>query len=260
MSGERAVRRENGRTWFFGVPLDLLDMEGTIRAIERCVADGMPSAHLGANAANLIAAQDDAAYRGDLGAADLVTADGQSVVWGARLYGLAVPERVTGIDLMQETIEAARRHHWTVYLLGARAETVAALADRLRERGVPLAGHRDGYFSMDEADEVCAAVRASGATVLFVGMPSPAKERFIIRHAREAGIPASIGVGGSFDVLAGDLRRAPAFVQRIGMEWLFRLLQEPRRLLRRYAVTNTRFILLLLSGALGRRLRLGGGR
>jgi N-acetylglucosaminyldiphosphoundecaprenol N-acetyl-beta-D-mannosaminyltransferase len=235
-------------------------MAETVLAIERSVALGRPVTHLGANAANVIAAHDDSAYLADLSAADLVTADGQSVVWGARLYRIRIPERVTGIDLMESLLAVARTRGWGVYLLGARADIVAALADRLQADGICVSGYRDGYFSMEESAGVAAAVKESGATLLFVGMPSPEKERFIIHEARPAGIPVSVGVGGSFDVLAGDLRRAPRLLQKIGLEWLFRLLQEPRRLIRRYAITNVRFVVLLVAGAARRRPRIGPGR
>jgi N-acetylglucosaminyldiphosphoundecaprenol N-acetyl-beta-D-mannosaminyltransferase len=245
------------RVRFLGLPLDLLDMDATVVAVEAHVERGTPGAHLGINAANLVAAHDDPAYRSDLEAADLITADGQSVVWGARLFGLAVPERVTGIDLMERLLEVARRRGWGVYLLGARQDVVDRLAQQLADRDIRVDGHRDGYFAPDDGGAVATAVRDSGASLLFVGMPSPQKERFIVHDARRAGVPFSIGVGGSFDVLAGELRRAPRLVQRIGFEWLFRLLQEPGRLLRRYAVTNTRFAWLLVQAAVRRRPRIG---
>ncbi len=246
-----------GRVRFLGLPLDPLDMDGTIRAIEAHVERGTPGVHVGVNAANLVAAHDDADYRADLAAADLVTADGQSVVWGARQFGFGVPERVTGIDLMERLLGVARTRGWGVYLLGAKPETVVRLAVRLRDAGVRVDGYRDGYFGADASDAVAGEVRRSGATLLFVAMPSPRKERFMVGHARPAGVPFSIGVGGAFDVLAGELRRAPRVMQRSGMEWLYRLVQEPTRLFGRYASTNSRYLLLLAQAASRRRLRLG---
>jgi N-acetylglucosaminyldiphosphoundecaprenol N-acetyl-beta-D-mannosaminyltransferase len=243
------------RVMFLGQPLDPLDMAATVEAIGSHIDAGTPGAHLGVNAANLVMAHDDPAYGADLAAADLVTADGQSVVWGARLFGIAVPERVTGIDLMEALLGIAGPRGWSIYLLGARPEVVARLAERLTARGVAVAGFRDGYFGADDGPAVADAIRDSGAQLCFVGTPSPQKERFIIGTARPAGVPFSIGVGGSFDVLAGELRRAPSFVQRMGMEWVFRLLQEPRRLFPRYAVTNTRYVGLMLGAAARRRPR-----
>jgi N-acetylglucosaminyldiphosphoundecaprenol N-acetyl-beta-D-mannosaminyltransferase len=251
------VSPESGRARFLGLPLDPLDMDGTIRAIEAHVERGEPGVHVGINAANLVAAHDDAGYRADLEAADLATADGQSVVWGARRFGIAVPERVTGIDLMERLFVTARDCGWGVYLLGAKPETVVRLAVRLRDDGVRVDGYRDGYFGEEASGAVAAEVRRSGATLLFVAMPSPRKEEFMIEHARPAVVPFSIGVGGAFDVLAGELRRAPRLMQRSGTEWLFRLVQEPKRLLGRYAVTNTRYLLLLAQAASRRRLRMG---
>lgn len=248
MTGRRAT--------FLGVPLDLLDMRETVEAIARHVEEGSPGVHLGVNAANLVMARDDGAYLADLRAGDIVSADGQSVVWGSRLLGLRTPERVTGIDLMAALLATAREHGWGVYLLGARRDVVDGLAAKLAAEGTLICGHRDGYFSDDEADAIAAEVAASGAKLLFVGTPSPGKERFLVHHARPAGVPFSIGVGGSFDVLAGELRRAPGWMQRLGLEWLYRLIQEPRRLFARYAITNTRFLWLLLREAVRtRRLR-----
>lgn len=246
-----------GRVRFLGLPLDPLDMDGTVRAIEAHVERGEPGVHLGVNAANLVAAHDDAAYHADLEAADLVTADGQSVVWGARRFGIPVPERVTGIDLMERLFGSARDHGWGVYLLGAKPETVVRLAVKLRDDGVRVDGYRDGYFGTEASDAVAAEVCRSGARLLFVAMPSPQKERFMIGHARPAGVPFSIGVGGAFDVLAGELRRAPRVMQHSGTEWLFRLVQEPKRLFGRYAATNTRYLLLLAQAASRRRLKVG---
>ena len=245
------------RVRFLGLPLDPINMDETVWAIESHVERGVPGVHVGVNAANLVAAHDDAAYRGDLAAADLATADGQSVVWGARRFGIDVPERVTGIDLMERLLSKARERGWGVYLLGAKPETVVRLAVRLRDDGVRVDGYRDGFFGAEASDAAAADVRRSGATLLFVAMPSPQKERFMIGSARPAGVPFSIGVGGAFDVMAGELRRAPPLMQRSGTEWLFRLVQEPRRLLGRYAATNTRYLLLLAQAASRRRLRFG---
>lgn len=248
------------RRQLLGIPIDPLDMAETVARIREAIESGRPTAHLGVNAANFVLAHDDATYRADLLAADLVTADGQSVVWGARLYGIPVPERVTGIDLMQALLAEAVPRGWGVYLLGAREDVVEELAARLEARGVRVAGRHHGYFPEDQSTDMADRIRASGATLLFVGMTTPRKERFVIHAAVPASIPFSMGVGGSFDVLAGRVARAPRLLQRIGLEWLFRLVQEPRRLFKRYVVTNTRFLWMLVAGAAGRRLKRGTGQ
>ncbi|HJP71909.1 MAG TPA: WecB/TagA/CpsF family glycosyltransferase [Candidatus Limnocylindria bacterium] len=233
------------RVRLLDVPMDMLDMTGTLDVVRRHVEDGRPGAHLGINAANLMLARDDPAYLAHLSAADVVTVDGQWVLWGARLLDLDLAERVTGIDLMQELLAEARCREWAVYLVGARPEVVRALARRLGRSGIRVAGYRDGYFGPDASRSIAEAVKASGAQLLFVGLPSPQKERFIIEHARPAGVPFSIGVGGSFDVLSGRLRRAPKLLQRMGLEGFFRFAQEPRRLLGPHGVMSLRFVWLL---------------
>lgn len=229
-------------------------MDETVARVVRHVEAGRPGCHMSVNAATLIRAIDDPHYLHWLEQADIAGADGQSVVSAARLLSSRGPERVTGIDLMERLLDEARTRGWTVYLLGARPHVVARLARRLERRGISVAGYRDGYFGDGEADAVLADVRRVGAHLLFVGIPTPLKERFLIEHARPAGVPFSVGVGGSFDVLAGLVRRAPRWMQAHGLEWFFRLAQEPERLWRRNLMTNSRFLLLVARELIRRRI------
>jgi N-acetylglucosaminyldiphosphoundecaprenol N-acetyl-beta-D-mannosaminyltransferase len=245
----RALRRRR----VAGVPVDDLTMRQTLAWVTRHVQSGEPVVHAGVNAANACRAVRDPEYLALLEASDVVGPDGAAVVAAARLLGDSVPERVTGIDLMTAICATAPDRGWRVYLLGARPDVVARLAEKLESEGVAVAGYRDGYLTEVDLDELAEQIAAAGTDILFVGMPTPAKEAFAVEHARPAGIPVTIGVGGSFDVLVGDLRRAPVVLQRLGLEWLFRMLQEPRRLLMRYAVTNAQFIGLVL-GELAREL------
>jgi N-acetylglucosaminyldiphosphoundecaprenol N-acetyl-beta-D-mannosaminyltransferase len=200
------------------------------------------------NAAKIVKARRDELLRTSLLDCDVILADGQSVVWASRLLGRQLPERVTGIDLFERLLELTDRDHLRIYLLGARPEVLEIVQRRIRERfpAVVIAGSADGYFDMDEAAAVAADVRGSRADMLFLGMTTPKKEIFLARYGDELDVPVLHGVGGSFDVLAGVTKRAPLVWQRLGMEWLYRLLQEPRRLWRRYAVTNSVFIALTL--------------
>jgi N-acetylglucosaminyldiphosphoundecaprenol N-acetyl-beta-D-mannosaminyltransferase len=230
------------RVRLLDLPLDPLTMRQTVEEVERRIAEGPPGAHVSLNAANVVAARADPQYANDLESSDIVSPDGQWVVWTGRLFGLRIPERVTGIDLMLALVSRAPQRGWRLYLVGARPRVVAEVARRFRGGGATVVGYRDGYFPSGEDQQVAHEVAASGAQLLFVGLPSPRKERFIVRAARASGVPFSIGVGGSFDVVAGRVRRAPPFAQRIGMEWLYRLAQEPRRLLPRYTVDNARYL------------------
>lgn len=193
------------------------------------------------NAAIMCMAESDEDLTTAVEDADLRLADGMGVLWAWRALGRRLPERVAGIDLMANLVAAAAADGRSIYLLGARPHVVADLAAELarRHQGLRIAGSRDGYFDESQHRAVIDEIAASGADVLFLGMPSPFKEVFAHEHLDEFGADLVIGVGGSFDVLAGYVRRAPAPLQRIGLEWAWRLACEPRRMWRRYLITNT---------------------
>jgi N-acetylglucosaminyldiphosphoundecaprenol N-acetyl-beta-D-mannosaminyltransferase len=200
------------------------------------------------NAAKVVNTNRDAFLRDSLLECDVLLADGQSVVWGSRVLGRRLPERVAGIDLFESLLQLADANRHRVYLLGARQEVLDRVVAVVAERwpGAEVVGTRNGYFTDDESAEVAAQIAASGADMLFLGMTSPKKEIFLGSHALTMGVPVMHGVGGSFDVLAGVTQRAPLHWQRWGMEWAYRLVQEPRRLWRRYLMTNSAFAAMLL--------------
>jgi N-acetylglucosaminyldiphosphoundecaprenol N-acetyl-beta-D-mannosaminyltransferase len=189
-------------------------------------------------------------------AGHLILADGMSVLWSLRASGGRIPERVTGVDLMARLLAAADQHRLRVYFLGARREVVTALVERTRARypGIEIAGYKDGYFEPLDHLKLVDAIRASGAHMLFVGMPTPFKETWCERHRERLNIPVIVGVGGSFDVLAGFIRRAPRWMQLLGLEWFWRLLMEPRKLWKRYLTTNSEFLWLAGREIIARRL------
>jgi N-acetylglucosaminyldiphosphoundecaprenol N-acetyl-beta-D-mannosaminyltransferase len=233
----------------YGVPLHPLTMAQTVARVEELVADGGPHQHVVLNAAKVVQLRDDAALREIVRGCALVNADGQAVVWGARLLGVDVPERVTGVDLMDELLDRASELGWSVYFLGATEDVVRRVVE-LQKSARPalrIAGWRNGYWSADEEAAVVAGVAAAEPTLLFVAMPTPRKELFLAEHLDALGVPFAMGVGGSFDIIAGVTRRAPLWMQRAGLEWMYRLLQEPRRMFRRYLVGNSRFILITLA-------------
>ena len=240
---------------FLGFPLDALTMEETVgRCIELVESRGAHQ-HVVLNAAKVVQAADDPELARIIRSCSLVSADGQSVVWGARALGLRVPERVTGIDLMERLLDVAERRAWPVYLLGARPEVNEQFAGIVASRHprIVIAGRGDGYFRDDAA--AAAAVRASGARVLFVAMPSPRKERFLAERLAELGPVLAMGVGGSFDVWTGRTSRAPRVLREAGLEWAYRLVQEPRRMWRRYLVGNARFVALIVKARMTNNLR-----
>jgi N-acetylglucosaminyldiphosphoundecaprenol N-acetyl-beta-D-mannosaminyltransferase len=206
------------------------------------------------NAAKLVEANRNEELRRAIMNADLVTADGMSVVWASRLLGRPLKERVTGIDLFERLVGKAAARGSSVYFLGAHDESVRGVVERFTREypGLKVAGCRNGYFTTAEADSVAEEIRRSGADLLFAAMGSPRQDIWIPSHIVATGVRFALGVGGSFDHLSGRSRRAPKWMQRAGLEWLFRLLMEPRRLWRRYLVGNSIFIWLVAKQLMGR--------
>ncbi len=206
------------------------------------------------NAAKVVNMHRDPALGEDVLSSDLILADGQAVVWASRILGAPLPERIAGIDLMYGMFERGQKHGYRVYCLGATEEISAKVAERIAADypGVVLAGRHNGYFSKDEEARIAAEIAASRADILLVAMTSPKKENFLARWTQVMGVPVCHGVGGSFDVMAGKVMRAPPAWQRLGLEWLYRVKQEPRRLWRRYFVTNTLFFWMTFKAWLGR--------
>jgi N-acetylglucosaminyldiphosphoundecaprenol N-acetyl-beta-D-mannosaminyltransferase len=219
-------------------------------AVEACVAwcrgPRAPHTVITANAAILCLMRRDPELAEACRRGDLIVADGMSVVWTSRLAGLPFPERVAGVDMMARLLEAASTNGLRVYFLGARPEVVAALALRCGRAypGLTVAGFRDGYFGPEDHEEVVTRIREAAPHLLFVGMPSPFKETWCERHRAALDVPVIMGVGGSFDVLAGYVRRAPRLVQSAGLEWSWRLAMEPRKMWKRYLVTNSEYLSL----------------
>jgi len=209
------------------------------------------------NAAKVVNMRRDPALREDVLSSDVIYADGMAVVWASRLLGRPLPERVAGIDLMNAILGRAAERGWGVYCLGAEPETLTRAVERMRadHPGLSVVGQQHGYFGADEETAVAERIAASRPDILFVAMTSPKKEKFLARWRTKLGAPVCHGVGGSFDVLAGKVQRAPPGWQRLGLEWLYRVKQEPRRLWRRYLVTNTVFCGLVAAEVFRRGLR-----
>lgn len=229
-----------------GVRFDPLTMTDTVsRCIALCRGPRKSNTVITINASHLSMMRRDRSLADACGSAELVVVDGMPVVWALRASGQSIPERVAGIDLMWRLLAEAGRAGLGVYFLGARLAVVETLVDRCRAEfpGLRIAGYSDGYFSPADDQVIVQRIRTSGAHILFVGMPSPFKEVWCERYRDSLQIPVILGVGGSFDVLAGYVRRAPLLFQQSGLEWFWRLLMEPRKLWKRYLFGNTEFIL-----------------
>ena len=244
-----------GRARILGVDIDRLDMDETVRRCAELIDSGGPVQHVSVNVAKIVALRDDDRLREIVERCDLVSVDGQPVVWASKALRDPLPERVAGIDLMFRLLGLAEERGYRVYVLGAKQEVLETAVARLAERypRLTVAGFHHGYFADEDSAAVCEAVRAAGPHILLVAMSSPRKEYWLADHAVELGVPFSMGVGGSIDVVAGLTKRAPDLMQRLGLEWFYRFIQEPRRLGPRYLRTNARFGGLFVRELFGRR-------
>jgi N-acetylglucosaminyldiphosphoundecaprenol N-acetyl-beta-D-mannosaminyltransferase len=235
------------RRHFLGAPMHALSMAETLGLAEQAMRTQQPMLHTVVNVAKLVHMGKSAELREDVASADVINVDGAGVLWGARLLGLDISERVAGVDVMTEMFALCAANGYRPFLLGAEQDVLEAVAANLSRRypQMVIAGMQNGYFGADDEAGIIAAINQSGADCLFVALPTPRKERFLKRYRAEL-VPSFImGVGGSFDVYGGKVARAPMLVQRLGLEWLFRIAQEPGRLWRRYYETNTAYARLL---------------
>jgi len=198
----------------------------------------------------------DPVLKADVMGSDLVGIDGMGIVLAARWFGIPVKERVAGIDLFMELLAVCAAEHFRPFFLGATPHVLRSAIDKACARfpSLQLSGARDGYFRSEEESEVVQQIIRSRADCLFIGMPTPRKERFLAAYRDRLGVPFIMGVGGSFDVLANHVSRAPASIQSAGLEWLYRVYQEPRRMWWRYVHTNTLFAGILILAFLRARL------
>ncbi len=228
----------------YGLRVGSASLSQSARWILKRASQGVPTLVAALNAGKVSSMRRSPALRTSLQEADLVIADGVPVVWAAKLLGRAISGRVNGTDLMEATFNGAAEYGIPIYILGARAEVLEKAVQAL-EREIPslvIAGMRHGYFSESDEEGIVRDIKASGARILYLAFPSPKKELFMARRRESLGGVVCLGVGGSIDVIAGVTKRAPVLLQRVGLEWFYRLIQEPRRMWRRYLVGNLDFV------------------
>jgi N-acetylglucosaminyldiphosphoundecaprenol N-acetyl-beta-D-mannosaminyltransferase len=232
---------------FFDVNIDSITMDETILLIGSRISQKIFTQHSVVNVSKLVHMRTDPELANSVRSCDIINIDGMGVVWGARFCGHIIPERVAGIDLFQQLLVMSAENSFPVFLLGATEEIVSKSSEVV-SRQIPnlkIAGYHHGYF-WDNEQAVVEKIKASGARLLFVAITSPKKENFINKWRDQLGVDFVMGVGGTFDVVAGKVKRAPKWMQNAGLEWLYRVLQEPGRMWKRYLITNTKFVYLLL--------------
>ena len=208
-----------------GCPVDCLDFDGAVRELARRIDSRTPTHVAFVNIFKIAMVNANPNLRTAVERADLLFADGMPVVWASRLLGRPLPARVAGIDLMQAMVALAAERGYGVFLLGATQDVVTRTAQALRFHNprLRIVGYRDGYFSESDEDQVVEEIRLAKPDLLFVGISSPKKEMWADRNLHRLGVPICQGVGGSFEVLVGTAHRAPVWMQKSGLEWLYRL-------------------------------------
>ncbi|MCC6748119.1 MAG: WecB/TagA/CpsF family glycosyltransferase [Deltaproteobacteria bacterium] len=228
----------------FGFPILAVTMEQVADVAERAIRERVRFITGQISGPMVVRMQRDGQLRESVMGADVFFADGAGIVFASRVLGRPLPERVAGIDLMYRLMERADRHGYRVYLFGAKQEVLERVVEAFGAKypGAKLVGHQHGYFSAAEERGIAEAIRDARPDILFVAITTPKKENFLARWADLMAVPVLHGVGGSFDVVAGMVKRAPMVWQKLGMEWAYRIVQEPKRNWRREGISNLLFV------------------
>jgi len=228
----------------FDCEVAALNMEETIEEIEHRIERREKTQHVVINAGKVVLMEKDEKLKEIIKTCPIINADGQSIVWASKLKGTPVPERVAGIDLMENLIKLSARKGYKIYFFGAKEEVVKKVVEVYKEKypNLNIAGYRNGYFTDADMPSIIEDMKNSKADILFVAFSSPKKEYWLAKYMDAIDIPFCMGVGGSFDVIAGRTKRAPLWMQKSGLEWYYRFQQEPRRMFKRYLVGNIKFI------------------
>jgi N-acetylglucosaminyldiphosphoundecaprenol N-acetyl-beta-D-mannosaminyltransferase len=224
--------------------VNAISMDETIAEVEKIIKAGKPTQHVVINALKVNLMNENAELQKIVNACPLINADGASIVWAAKKLGVPLTERVAGIDLFENLVKLAAEKGYKIYLFGAKEEVVQKVKKIFEEKypTLQIVGVRNGYFTEADEPEIVKNMAESGADMMFVAFSSPKKEFWVNKYLNDLNIPFVMGVGGSFDVVAGVTDRAPKWMQDHGLEWFYRFIQEPRRLWNRYVVGNWKFV------------------
>lgn len=236
------------RVKFLNTYVDALTMEETIKRIQTYIENKACVQHVVINAGKVNLMQENQELTKIINDCPLINADGQSIVWGSRILGEKIPERVAGIDIFTELVKISSEKGYKLYFFGAKEKVVTKVVESFKEMypDLQIAGYRNGYFKPEESRSIAEDIKISGADILFVAFSSPMKEFWIKEQMEVMKVPFAMGVGGSFDVIAGKTTRAPKWMQKFGLEWFYRFIQEPRRMFKRYIIGNLKFVKLIL--------------
>ncbi|AEF16478.1 glycosyl transferase, WecB/TagA/CpsF family [Thermoanaerobacterium xylanolyticum LX-11] len=222
----------------FDVPIDKVNMKQAVDTVEKFLSEDRLHMVATPNAEIVMMAQKDPEYKEILNKTDLNVPDGSGVIFASKIYKEELPERVAGFDLMMELIKVASAKKYKIYLLGAKSDVVKAAYLNLKRQysEIDIVGFHDGYFSKDDEDEIIHDINEKNTDLLFVALGAPKQEKWIYENRNKLKAKVAIGVGGSFDVIAGKVTRAPEIYRKLGLEWFYRLLKEPWRYKRMMAL------------------------
>lgn len=251
---QEKVLSKKPRIEILNTTIDVLNIQETIDLVEEYVISKEPLHLMGVNADKINEVNSNERMKQIVNSCGVINADGASVIMASKFLNKPLPERVAGVDLMQDLVALSAKKGYSIYLLGAKQEVVEKTSEVLKERhpDLKVAGIHDGYFKEDDWASISEELKILKPNFVFVGITSPLKE-YLIEYLQEQGINSVfMGVGGSFDVISGNIPRAPLWMQKMNLEWLFRVLQEPKRLFKRYFVGNTQFIVAVLREKYGK--------
>ena len=252
-ASQEIILGERSRIMILNTLIDVLDVSQTIDIVEQYVHSKTPLHLMGVNADKINELNKNGRMRQIVNSCGIITADGASVVMASRFLKKPLPERIAGIDLMERLIALSEQKGYSVYFLGAKQTVVEKVVQVFHQKypHLNITGFRNGYFKESEWPMISIQLKEKNPDFVFVGITSPLKE-YLIEYLQDDGNQCVfMGVGGSFDVLSGNIARAPLWLQKMNLEWLFRMIQEPRRLFKRYFVGNWIFIKSVIKEKIG---------
>ncbi|MEK4981497.1 WecB/TagA/CpsF family glycosyltransferase [Bacillus sp. FSL K6-6540] len=222
----------------FEIPFSKLSMKDTVKYLTEAVQSGQPHHVITANPIMVMTAVNNPEYKEMMQRAEIIVPDGTGIVWAAGVGGDPLEGRVTGFELLHELLKVGETYRWKFFLLGTTSEVIQEAAERLQMQypAAIICGCRDGFFGPDEDAAVIEQIRAASPDILFVARGADNQEPWIAQHKQALQVPVVMGVGGSFDIISGKLKRAPKVFQKLRLEWFYRLLKEPTRYKRMLAL------------------------
>lgn len=254
---QETVLGTNKRIKILNTTIDVLGVQDTINLVEKYVEKKEPLHLMGVNADKINELNENERLKQIVNSCGIINADGASVIMAGKFLGCSLPERVAGVDLMESLVKLSAEKNYSIYFLGAKQQVVEKAAEVLRNKypNLNIVGIHNGYFKENDWTIISEELKEKAPSFVFVGITSPLKE-YLIEYLQNKGCKSVfMGVGGSFDVISGYILRAPMWMQKANLEWLFRVIQEPRRLFKRYFIGNGKFIKAVIKERMKSRLR-----